>query len=191
MQVRDPITVQPGTSITEARALMARERIRHLLVAEGGRLLGIVTDRDIRLNLPSPATSLSVWEINYLLQRLTVGEVMTRTLITVDPDRPVAGVGLNLLEEAAELPLGPADFDALVISHEGDPGRVVAPVLEFSQPLEQKRGRVPVAHITDDSAHEGIPFSSSCSFFPCSPPSLRSPSGVPGSRPGTPAERPG
>ncbi len=98
LMTRDPITVPPGTSITEARALMARERIRHLLVAEGGRLLGIVTDRDIRLNLPSPATSLSVWEINYLLQRLTVGEVMTRTLITVDPDRPVAEAARLMLE---------------------------------------------------------------------------------------------
>ncbi len=98
LMTRDPITVPPETSITEARALMARERIRHLLVAEGQRLLGIVTDRDIRLNLPSPATSLSVWEINYLLQRLTVKEVMTRTLITVDPDRPVAEAARLMLE---------------------------------------------------------------------------------------------
>ena len=49
------------------------ERIRHLVVVEGARVVGIVTDRDIRLNLPSPATSLSVWEINYLLAQLTVG----------------------------------------------------------------------------------------------------------------------
>ena len=48
-----------------------------LVITEGGELVGIVTDRDIRLNLPSQATSLSVWEINYLLTRLTVGKVMT------------------------------------------------------------------------------------------------------------------
>jgi len=75
MRVREfmsasPITVEPKTAVTEARELMQRQRIRHLLVLEGERLVGMVTDRDIRLNLPSPATSLSVWEINYLLRAL-------------------------------------------------------------------------------------------------------------------------
>jgi acetoin utilization protein AcuB len=66
---------------------MIDKRIRHLLVTDGPKLLGIVTDRDIRLNLPSPATSLSVWEIDYLLARMTVESVMTRTIVTVDPRR--------------------------------------------------------------------------------------------------------
>jgi CBS domain-containing protein len=62
------ITAPPGMPILEARSLMMKERIRHLPVAAAdGRLLGIITDRDIRLNLPSQATSLSVWEINHLL----------------------------------------------------------------------------------------------------------------------------
>ncbi len=68
------ITVTPQTGVFEARQTMLKERIRHLLVTEGGRMVGIVTDRDIRLNLPSQATSLSVWEVNHLLARLTVGE---------------------------------------------------------------------------------------------------------------------
>ena len=82
-----PITSGPDMPVVEARQLMIDKRIRHLLVTEGAKLLGIVTDRDIRLNLPSPATSLSVWEINYLLARLTVAAVMTKTVITVDPRR--------------------------------------------------------------------------------------------------------
>jgi CBS domain-containing protein len=95
MRVRDlmtakPITVAPGTPMLEARQRMVEERIRHLVVVEDGRVAGIVTDRDIRLNLPSPATSLSVWEINFLLARLTVGNVMTSTVLVVEPDRPVA-----------------------------------------------------------------------------------------------------
>jgi len=58
------ITAPPWMPILEARNLMIKERIRHLPVtAPGGELLGIITDRDIRLNLPSKATSLSVWEI--------------------------------------------------------------------------------------------------------------------------------
>jgi acetoin utilization protein AcuB len=81
------ISVPGTTPVLEARALMQKERIRHLLVVGDGRLLGIVTDRDIRLNMPSPATSLSVWEVNHLLARLTVEQVMTRTVIAIDPDR--------------------------------------------------------------------------------------------------------
>jgi len=90
MNVRDlmttsPITVGPETPVLDARQLMLDKRFRHVLIADGPKLLGIVTDRDIRLNLPSPATSLSVWEINYLLARLTVASVMTKTLVTVSP----------------------------------------------------------------------------------------------------------
>lgn len=62
--------------------------MRHLLVTKGERLVGIVTDRDIRLNLPSPATSLSVWEINYLLTKLTVGDVMTKFVIRLSRGGP-------------------------------------------------------------------------------------------------------
>ena len=90
MKIRDlmtekPITVDLDTPVLEARQIMLGKRIRHLLVTDGPKLAGMVTDRDIRLNLPSPATSLSVWEINYLLARLTVETVMTRALVTVSP----------------------------------------------------------------------------------------------------------
>ncbi|HTK91800.1 MAG TPA: CBS domain-containing protein [Verrucomicrobiae bacterium] len=83
------ISAPPSMPMVEARSLMAKERIRHLpVIAPGGELLGIVTDRDVRLNLPSQATSLSIWELNHLLSKLTVEEVMTRAVITVGPDRP-------------------------------------------------------------------------------------------------------
>jgi acetoin utilization protein AcuB len=102
------ITVRRETPVLEARDLMAKERIRHLLVTDagGGALLGIVTDRDIRLNLPSRATSLSVWEINHLLTKLTVGQVMTQSLITVGPDRPARdGARLMLNHKIGALPV--------------------------------------------------------------------------------------
>ncbi len=101
-----PITVSPATPVSEARELMHRKQIRHLLVLEGERLVGIITDRDIKLNLPSPATSLSVWEVNYLLTRLTVGEVMTKHVITTGPERPVAeAVRLMLVHKIGALPV--------------------------------------------------------------------------------------
>jgi acetoin utilization protein AcuB len=92
------ITVELDTPVLEARQLMATHHIRHLPVTDGGRLMGIITDRDIRLNLPSPATSLSVWEINFLMARLTVGSVMTKAVITVESERDVAEAGRIMLD---------------------------------------------------------------------------------------------
>jgi CBS domain-containing protein len=103
MRVRDlmtpaPITVSPETSVVEARALMTEARVRHLPVVRDGQLVGIVTDRDIRLNLPSPATSLSAGELNYLLARLPVEQTMTSAVITVDPQRSVREAGQIMLD---------------------------------------------------------------------------------------------
>ena len=101
------ITVRRETPVLEARDLMAKERIRHLLVTEvGGGLVGIVTDRDIRLNLPSQATSLSAQEINHRLLKLAVGEIMTRSVITIGPDRPARdGAQLMLDHTIGALPV--------------------------------------------------------------------------------------
>jgi acetoin utilization protein AcuB len=103
MRVRElmtgaPITVPPTMAVLDARQLMQKERIRHLLVTEGDRLVGIVTDRDIRLNLPSQATSLSVWELNYLLARLEVREIMARSVLRVGPDREAEDAARLMLE---------------------------------------------------------------------------------------------
>ena len=124
------ITTGPDTPVLEARELMQAKRIRHLLVTEGARLLGIVTDRDIRLNLPSPATSLSVWEVNYLLARLTVGAVMSRAVITVNPERDAAEAARIMLEhKIGALPV--TDGDAIVgIVTETDFVRVLATAAE-------------------------------------------------------------
>jgi acetoin utilization protein AcuB len=101
------ITVRRETPVLEARDLMAKKRIRHLLVTDSSRsLVGIVTDRDIRLNLPSQATGLSAWEISHLLAKLTVGEVMTRSVVTVGPDRPAChGAQLMLDHKIGALPV--------------------------------------------------------------------------------------
>jgi acetoin utilization protein AcuB len=103
MLVRDlmtakPITVDPETPMLEARQRMLEGRIRHLIVVEDDRVVGIVTDRDIRLNLPSPATSLSVWEINFLLAKLTVRSVMTASVLMVEPDRPLGEAARLMVE---------------------------------------------------------------------------------------------
>jgi acetoin utilization protein AcuB len=103
MNVRDLmmtnlITTGPETSMLEARRLMNDKRIRHLLVTDGPKLLGIVTDRDIRLNLPSPATSLSVWEINYQIARMSVASVMTNGPIIVSPRQDAKEAAVLMLD---------------------------------------------------------------------------------------------
>jgi acetoin utilization protein AcuB len=85
---------------------MQQRKIRHLPVLKDGRLVGIVSDRDIRLILPSPATSLTVWESRYLLDNLTVGEVMNYFVMTTTPDCPVTeAVGRMLGHKVGALPV--------------------------------------------------------------------------------------
>jgi CBS domain-containing protein len=93
-----PLTVTPSVSIPKVQQLMAQRRIRHLPVVEDGRLVGIITDRDVRTVQPSPATSLDTRELNYLLERLTVRSVMTRPVISVAPRDPLAEAVRLMLE---------------------------------------------------------------------------------------------
>lgn len=89
------ITIAPELPIVEALNLMKREKIRRTPVVKDGKLLGIVSDKDLLNASPSPATSLSVWELNYLLSKISVKEVMTKKVLTVDEDTPI--------EEAARI----------------------------------------------------------------------------------------
>jgi acetoin utilization protein AcuB len=89
------ISIPPDMPIVEALNLMKRERIRRTPVIKDGKMVGIVSDKDLVNASPSPATSLSVWEMNYLLSKILVKDVMTRKVLTVNEDTP--------LEEAARI----------------------------------------------------------------------------------------
>ena len=78
-----PLTIAPATSVHEVYHLMQDRRIGHLPVCEDGRLVGLLSERDLRRVLPSPATSLAAHELHYLLERLTVAEIMTRFPVTI------------------------------------------------------------------------------------------------------------
>ena len=101
MLVRDwmtkrPITVTEDTSLNKALDMMRKESVRRLPVMDSsGKLVGIVLEKDLLYASPSPATSLSVFEIHTLLSRITVGDVMARDVITVTED--------TALEEAARI----------------------------------------------------------------------------------------
>jgi acetoin utilization protein AcuB len=96
--VADPVTVMPETKLFEAQKTMRDGGFRRLPVVSKGRLVGIVTDRDLREAAPSRATTLSVFELNYLLSRLTVKDVMKAPVLTVSPDDPVERAALLMNE---------------------------------------------------------------------------------------------
>ncbi|MGA2504113.1 MAG: CBS domain-containing protein [Anaerolineales bacterium] len=89
------ITVQPDLQITKAHELMAHEKIGQLPVVKNGKLVGIVSKNDISKAYPSSVTSLAVWEIASLLEKIKVKDVMVKTVRTVQED--------TLIEEAARI----------------------------------------------------------------------------------------
>lgn len=101
-----PITITPQTTLPEAHRVMKERRIRRLPIMEHGKLVGIFTFGDLRAAEPSPATSLSIWELNYLLEKAQVKEVMTRKPITVAPKTPIReAANLMLLHKISGLPV--------------------------------------------------------------------------------------
>jgi acetoin utilization protein AcuB len=85
-----PFTVSVDTPVTEALSLMRQKHIRRLPVMnKKGRLAGIVSEKDLLYASPSPATSLSVYEVGYLLSKLKVKEVMSHDLITIASNAPI------------------------------------------------------------------------------------------------------
>jgi acetoin utilization protein AcuB len=92
---RPVICVSPEDPINEVLAMFRNEHIRRAPVMKEGKLVGIVSERDLLNASPSSATTLSVWEMNYLISKVKVKNVMTKKVITVDADTPI--------EEAARL----------------------------------------------------------------------------------------
>ncbi len=133
----NPITVNSRTPLPDAHQIMMTHRIRRLPVVDDGVLVGIVTRGDIRGAQPSEATSLSIYEIHYLLSRLTVGQIMSRPVITVTPDMTVqAAAALMLQHKIAGLPVV-EDGRVVGIITESDIFRMVAQAwVEEKEPME-------------------------------------------------------
>ena len=88
MMTKNPVTVDSETLVMDARKIMKENNVRRLPVVDKGKLLGIVTKHDILEASPSPATSLSVHELNYLLSKMKVKEIMKKNPVTLTPDTP-------------------------------------------------------------------------------------------------------
>jgi len=92
------ITTRRNTSISNAHQIMRENNIRRLPVVENDMLVGLITIGDVREASPSDATTLSIWELNYLWAQLIVEKVMSRDVITVTPETPVLDAAELMLE---------------------------------------------------------------------------------------------
>lgn len=95
----DVITVDEDTAMMKASIIMKDRNIRGLpVVSDNGKLVGIVTDRDIKGASPSKATSLDIHELNYLISTIKVKDIMTKDLVCAKPDETVEFAAILMLE---------------------------------------------------------------------------------------------
>lgn len=92
---RPVISVSPDDSINDILVMLKKEHIRRAPVLKDGKLVGIISERDLLNAAPSSATTLSVWEMNYLISKVKIKNVMTKKVTTVTRDTPI--------EEAARI----------------------------------------------------------------------------------------
>ncbi len=96
VMTRNPFTLTESNTVADAQSLMDREKIHRLpVINEQKKLVGIVSKADLLEAAPSPATTLSVYEMNNLLAKLTIDEIMSRDVLTVTSE--------TVVEDAARL----------------------------------------------------------------------------------------
>ena len=136
----DVVTIRATTMLPEAHELMKAAKVRRLPVVENnGRLIGILTLSDIHKAQPSAATTLSIWELNYMLAALKVKRIMTPDPITITPNHTIGDAarlmlenrigGLPVVDEAGELVgiITESDIFSMVVLHEWEVvGRAIA-----------------------------------------------------------------
>ena len=122
----DVVTITPDTMLPEAHRLMTDNQIRRLPVMEGERLVGIVTRGDVRGAAASDATSLSIWELQYLIAKIKVNEIMTPDPIIISQDSTISEASQVMLDyKISGLPVVDSDGKLVGIITESDIFRIV------------------------------------------------------------------
>ncbi len=117
----NPVTISPDTTVTAAQEMMKNNRFRRLPVMDGEKLVGWVTEEDLRQVAPSSATTLSVYEINYLLAKLKIVDVMIKDVIVVKADAPIEEAALLMLQyKIGGMPVLDADEKVVGVVTETD-----------------------------------------------------------------------
>jgi acetoin utilization protein AcuB len=137
---RNPVTILETASIDDGLHLMRERKVRRLPVLDSaGKMVGIVSDKDLLHAAPSPATSLSVYELHYLLAKLTIKQVMASPVITVGPDTPV--------EEAARI-MADNKIGGLPVMEGGNLAGIITETDIFKVLLELLGARTPGVRVT-------------------------------------------
>lgn len=171
VMARNVITVTPHTSHRDALELMRQHKIRRLPVLDGSRLVGIVSEKDLLTTAPSPATTLSIYEIYTLLDKLTLNKIMTHPVVTIGPDCPIQDAARIMTERKIGcLPIMRGD-DLVGIVTETDIMKVLVSMLGGGEPgfhftvrIKDEPGTL--AHVADAVAKAGGNIISVSSFRP-------------------------
>ena len=131
LQVRDwmtkkVVTVLPNTPMLDAHQMMREMKIRRVPVVKRGKVVGIVTRGDVREAEPSDATTLNVWEINYLLAKLRVNDIMSKDVLTIHPEQTIKDAAtLMYTNKIGALPVVDNDNNLVGIITESDVFRIL------------------------------------------------------------------
>lgn len=136
---RPVITVTPETPVQDTLAMFKREHIRRAPVVQNGSMIGIVSASDLLNASPSPVTSLSVWEMNYLLSKVTVKQVMSKKVISVEADTPI--------EEAARI-MADKKIGGLPVTRSGKLAGIITETDLFKAFLELMGARSKALRVT-------------------------------------------
>ena len=141
------VTVGPDMPFQEALKLMQESRLRRLpVVDENGKLVGIVSERDLLYASPSPATTLSVWELTYVLSKIKVEELMTKDVVTTTPDTPI--------EDAASLMVQRKVGGLPVVDDDNKPVGIISDRVIFEAFVEMVGGGQPGLRLTLSVPHK-------------------------------------
>jgi len=92
-------TIGPDDYLSDAITLMKEKAVKHLPVVKGGKIKGILSDRDIKEYSPSKATTLDIYELHYILANTRIKELMKAKVITTAPDTPVEEAAMVMLDQ--------------------------------------------------------------------------------------------
>jgi acetoin utilization protein AcuB len=143
------VTVQPDIQITKAHKLMAQEKIQQMPVVKNGKLVGLVSERDILQAYPSSVTTLSVWEIASLLEKIKVKDIMVKDVLTVQEKTSIEQAARIMVDnKIGSLPVMRGD-DVVGIITEADLFNVMLemlggrrPGVRFSVSMPYKPGQI-------------------------------------------------
>ena len=166
----NPVTVTSATTIADAAELMKKHPFRRLPVVDTGKLVGIVTDRDLRKASPSSATTLSVHEVDYLLSKALIKDIMTKKVLSIGSEATIEEAALVMYNNRiGGVPVVDKNQDVVGIITETDIFKCLVDIMGLPSGTTRVTIRVPdkagvITEITGIYADLGINITSMASY---------------------------